>query len=250
MEKFSFNKFKKSALVLPLSIVCLAELVVILALLVKLQIARNERFAFAFGTDKSTAELLDSVTASLPKETLVLAKFTDQSRHAMYYVKDGQLNKFDILTRESHAIPISDKGNRWEILTADLAPNDSSVIIIALNNNDTMVNGLFKYTIATSNMKKLGEGSVNETDEGYEIMRKGRRKLFDKYGEQIKEPERTYVPVAVPDSTQEEQLPPPAEYEGEAAEPAPQPQTQQQTPPPAEPATPQEPAEKTNTEAQ
>lgn len=141
-------------------------------------------FAIYSGAQTPIANRVKAMADNLPKECRVVAKYTDDKRHCLYYSMNNRLYKYDVLTNKNHEVKFStnsyskilntyivDKGRYiYLCVEKDLHPKRSPENIREL------------WQINTIDMasKKVGSGYNIEKRKGCFIIKKTSRRMVGK----------------------------------------------------------------------
>lgn len=130
------------------------------------------------------ANRVKAAAKSLGKNTQVVAKYTDDKRHALYYTYNNRLYKYDVITNQKTDINFTNKTydtieNTW------LTPNGDCILISVdrrTQATQSMEDGkqLWKYNTFDNSSTFIGEGfEINMKADCIEI-KKGTRYISNK----------------------------------------------------------------------
>ncbi|MBQ6210271.1 MAG: hypothetical protein IJK42_10970 [Prevotella sp.] len=111
----------------------------------------------------TTYEVFDSLSAMLPKGSIVVARFPDEERHCMYYLNSGILYYFDGKLKNLEEVQISGVDN-GSVESAMLDKDEKYISIVA---NFGKVNKLYRLNTLNRNIVDMDQtvASEKKTDE-------------------------------------------------------------------------------------
>lgn len=125
------------------------------------------------------ANRVKAVVKSLPSQAQVVAKYTDNQRHCLYYTLRNRLFRYDVKTNKHEEIPFSSTPYS-SIITTWLSA-DGNAFFIAIDRKDLVAfyldNGqeLWAFNSHTNRPKKIGTGfAISHSDKGITIKRASR----------------------------------------------------------------------------
>lgn len=111
----------------------------------------------------TTYEVFDSLSAMLPKGSIVVARFPDEERHCMYYLNSGILYYFDGKLKNLEEVQISGVDN-GSVESAMLDKDEKYISIVV---NFGKVNKLYRLNTLNRNIVDMDQtvASEKKTDE-------------------------------------------------------------------------------------
>ena len=74
------------------------------------------------------ANRIKAVIGHLPKDVTVVAKYTDNTRHSLYYILHNRLYRFDVLANTNEDVSFANEGYS-RILASYLSPDDTFIFV-------------------------------------------------------------------------------------------------------------------------
>lgn len=106
----------------------------------------------------TTYEVFDSLSAMLPKGSIVVARFPDEERHCMYYLNSGILYYFDGKLKNLEEVQISGVDN-GSVESAMLDKDEKYISIVA---NFGKVSKLYRLNTLNRNIVDMDQTVVSE----------------------------------------------------------------------------------------
>ena len=148
------------------------------------------RFVFLFLTlllhtmaysQTPVANRVKAVAKSLQNDAVIVAKYTDNHRHCLYYIEGDRLFRYDVMTNRREEVHFTNSSYD-SILSAWLSP-DGNFFFIAVDKG-TLVNfymdcgqELWRFDSRTKRTYKVGVGFKIERRKGCIVIKRGNRCL-------------------------------------------------------------------------
>jgi len=122
------------------------------------------------------ANRVKSVVQHLPQKAAIVAKYTDNDRHCLYYIYNGRLYKYDVVKNANDEVDFTTRGYR-SIDNAFIEENGAYLFIITettRRNQEEPINrkDLWRIDTMKGKAKKIDSGfSVKRKKEGFEVKR-------------------------------------------------------------------------------
>jgi hypothetical protein len=127
------------------------------------------------------ANRIKAMTEALPKSAVVVAKYTDNARHCLYYILHNRLFCYDVLTDKSKEVNLV-SSSYMRIITSWLSP-DGNFFFVAVDRGSFakfyLDDGqeLWRYDSFTHRPLKVGQGFSIERQKGCFIIKRASRCL-------------------------------------------------------------------------
>jgi len=137
--------------------------------------------AFVVCSQTPVANRIKAVVRNLPKSAVVVAKYTDNHRHSLYYINEHRLFCYDVLTGKNEETVFINTSYE-NILSSWLSP-DGNFFFITIDKGKSvpsyMDDGqeLWRFDSRTLRSYKVGQGFFIERRKGCYIIKKGVRCL-------------------------------------------------------------------------
>lgn len=119
-------------------------------------------FAMSVGAQTPVANRVKAAVASLPKSCQVVAKYTDNQRHCLYYIANSRLYRYDVMTNKKREVKFSTEAY-LRIAKTFLTENGTYLFICADKKNvgkpsPENVQELWRINSFSNKSKKIAEG--------------------------------------------------------------------------------------------
>ena len=196
------------------SVIAVLSLIV-LGFFIAVQMMETKTFSLSSSVDNGLKEVIDSVETELYQSSTIVAKFPDRQRHAMFYLKDGHLYRFDAISQANEEIDLMNINPKaivdFEgsgVLNAYLSTNEKYILIIASRNAGNTEFGFYRLGTDGQNLEVIDKGRVSPEKDGYVVRTDVRTATYDSNGDRTSgissaEWEKVAPKVEKPKKTQE-----------------------------------------------
>lgn len=127
------------------------------------------------------ANRVKGVVKHLPKEAVVVAKYTDNARHSLYYIEANRLYCYDVLTNKREEFVFVNSS--YDHIIANWLSPDGNFVFIAIDKGKNVSNymdsgqELWRIDSQTRRRTRVGVGFSIERRKGCYIIKRGTRCL-------------------------------------------------------------------------